>query len=107
MNEKEVMNAQTDKLKMNNQFYFIKFKLFWDDRHVGFAHWSAEGKGMNYTGVPEGGWSGVYIPHNRMEIIDIKYIDDEYLEQKEQRKILGESMVRMMELGRFHRELIN
>lgn len=72
----------------NEQLHYILFRLFWDDKPVGFEYWSGEfTKGYSYTyGEPDRidghvgyGWCGKEISHNRKEIIDIKYVDEEYL----------------------------
>jgi hypothetical protein len=92
---------------MKNQLHYILFRLFWDDKPVGFEYWAPE-TNYSYThgnpetkdGYKQWGWSATKIPHNSKEILEIKYIDEAYLKEKEERKMLGESMVRFMEIGR-------
>jgi hypothetical protein len=91
----------------NKQLHYILFRLFWDDKPVGFEYWDAE-TGYNYTygesekrdGYKNWGWCGKKIPHNNKEILDIQYIDDKYLKQKEERINLGKEIVMNMNIAR-------
>jgi len=96
----------------SKQFHYILFRLFWDDTPVGFEYWSADMNTQNYTtGFPEKtdgwygfGWSGVRISHNRKEILDIKYVDEKYLKEREERILMGKGIVQNL---RSNQNIIN
>ena len=85
----------------NKELYFIIFRLFSHGEPVGFEYWSAD-DGYNYTyGNPEKidgyknwGWCASKIWHDGKEIIEIKYVDDDYLQKKKERIELGKSMIK-------------
>ena len=76
----------------NKQLHYILFRLFWDDKPVGFEYWAPE-TGTNYTcGKPETldghhgwGWSGTKVNHNRKEILNIEYVTKEYIQKKKEK----------------------
>jgi len=79
-------------METQKQLHYILFRLFWDDKPIGFQYWDPE-TGDNYTyGNPERidghdgwGWCASKISHNRKEILNIKYVDEEYLKERKDR----------------------
>ena len=74
-------------------FYAIQFRLFWDDKPVGFQMWDnimgdsyTYGNPENKDGCKNCGWHGIKIPHNRKEILSISYVTPEYLEEERKNK---------------------
>lgn len=105
-------------MEMQKQLHYILFRLFWDDKPIGFQYWDPE-TGDSYThGEPEKinghdgwGWCGTKISHNRKEILDIHYVDEEYLKERKDRidmaKSIFENMKKNQDIINFVRETNN
>ena len=71
------------KIEKNKQFDEVTFRLFWDDKPVGFENWNIFSPLCNYTygdptkvdGYKGSGWSGTRINFNSKELVDIHYIE--------------------------------
>lgn len=91
----------------NNQMNYILFRLFWDDKPVGFETWLGYDGSYSYTygdprrldGYVGYGWSGTKISHNRKEILDINYIEDKKLINVKNKKMKAKKIVK--ELNQF------
>lgn len=80
---KVYVDPKSKKAIKNKLFDKIVFRLFVNEKPVGFACWnSSYGENLTYTtgepekidGWKEWGWSGTKIGHNRKEIIEINYV---------------------------------